>query len=41
MKKVFYLLNIAIVAIFGMCACGNDKTEDPQPQETDIRESFV
>lgn len=32
---------LCLVATLGMCACGKDKTEDPQPQETDIRESFV
>ena len=36
MKKVLYLLSIAIVAIFGMCACGKDKTEDPQPKQDEI-----
>lgn len=36
MKKVLYLLSIAIVAILGMCACGNDKTDDPQPKHDEV-----
>lgn len=35
---------LCLVATLGMCACGSDKTEDPQPKPTedkDIRDSFV